>query len=156
MKSLTYKIFDYIEALDAFVINPEYKRIANELGLTEWSEVVWIGRFFTLDNDYGEHWFDNWELRDQKEDKAKELGISSDDLLIIDPFRFKNDKDPVGHTDDEIKGFWTDVLKSLELSLDTLGREAIRMNSKRNKEDGLIPDLPERLEKIKRNSAQQK
>jgi hypothetical protein len=25
--------------------------------------VVWIARLSILDNDSGEHWFDNWELR---------------------------------------------------------------------------------------------
>jgi len=49
------KIFDYIPELDCFKINPIYKEIADELGLSEWTEVVWIGRLFCMDNDYGEH-----------------------------------------------------------------------------------------------------
>jgi hypothetical protein len=46
------KIFQYIKSLDAFVVTDEYKRMADTLGLTEWKPVVWIGRLFTLDNDY--------------------------------------------------------------------------------------------------------
>ncbi len=57
------KIFDYHEAGDFFVETEEYRRLAEELGLTEWSGVVWIGRLFILDNDFGEHWLGNWEAR---------------------------------------------------------------------------------------------
>jgi len=39
------------------------------------SFVVWIGRFFSMDNDFGEHWFDNWDLRKPLEAKAEELGV---------------------------------------------------------------------------------
>ena len=35
-----HKIFDYLENLDCFVINPAYKRVADYLGLTEWHEAV--------------------------------------------------------------------------------------------------------------------
>ena len=52
-------VFKYIPEIDAFILDPTFKRIANELGLNEWHEVVWIGRYFALDNDFGEHWFDN-------------------------------------------------------------------------------------------------
>ena len=57
-------IFRYLDnLLDAFDVSEMYRDIADTLGLTEWTPVVWIGRLFALDNDYGEHWFDNWELR---------------------------------------------------------------------------------------------
>jgi hypothetical protein len=49
------RVFKYIEQLDAFVVTEEYRQLADQLGLTEWHPVVWIGRLFILDNDYGEH-----------------------------------------------------------------------------------------------------
>ncbi len=64
MKSL--KIFRYLAELDCFVVTEEYRRLADYLGLTEWHPAVWIGRLLILDNDYGEHWFDNWDLREAK------------------------------------------------------------------------------------------
>lgn len=118
------KVFKYIEELDCFVVTDEYKEIADYLGLTEWNPVVWIGRLFILDNDYGEHWFDNWDLRKQKESEAQALGIDDIDLMIINPDRFKNDKDGPCHSPEIRKKFWTDVLKSLELSYDLLFDEA--------------------------------
>jgi len=144
------RIFKYISELDCFVVNPEYKTIADRLGLTEWNEVVWIGRFFTLDNDYGEHWFDNWDERDQIEQKAKSLGINYDDLLIINPDRFKNNIDGPCHSDLERKNFWTDVLKSLDLSLETIIWESIKLNNE-NKEAGepYILELNKIIEQIK-------
>ena len=148
---MTIKIFKYIHDLNCFVVDDEYKKISNKLGLTEWNEVVWIGRLFTLDNDYGEHWFDNWELRDNLADKAKQLGIDYDDLLIIDPDRFKNDKDGPCHTDTERVNFWTDVLKSLQLSLDTLISEARKLNEENrlHDEEEFLPDLEDRIQEIR-------
>lgn len=70
------KIFRYLDDLDCFVVSEEYQRLADQLGLTEWSPVVWIGRLFTLDNDYGEHWFDNWHLREPLEEAAAQRGLS--------------------------------------------------------------------------------
>ena len=116
--------------------------MADKLGLTEWNEVVWIGRYFLLDNDNGEHWFDNWEERDKLAEQAKELGIEYNDLLIIDHSRFKNDYDGPCHTSDERKRFWTDVLTSLELSLDTIINEAKKLNSQRKiTDEDFIGDL---------------
>jgi hypothetical protein len=60
------RIFRFLDDMDAFVATEAYRDIADTLGLSEWTPVVWIGRLFALDNDYGEHWFDNWELREQK------------------------------------------------------------------------------------------
>jgi hypothetical protein len=132
------------------VVDPEYKTIADKLGLTEWNEVVWIGRFFMLDNDYGEHWFDNWDERDAIAQKAKSLGIAYDDLLVINPNRFKNNADGPCHSDSQRKQFWTDVLKSLDLGLETIISEAIKLNDE-NKESGepYILDLHEIIARIK-------
>ncbi|MBX2822569.1 MAG: hypothetical protein KTR29_22925 [Rhodothermaceae bacterium] len=55
----TIRIFRYIESIDSFVVTDEYRDLAESMGLTEWHPAVWIGRLFMLDNDYGEHWFDN-------------------------------------------------------------------------------------------------
>ncbi len=149
MKSI--KIFQYVEQLDCFVVDPEYKTIANKLGLNEWNEVVWIGRYFSLDNDNGEHWFDNWELRDKLQNTAAGLGIEYDDLLIIDPSRFANGFDGPCHTENERKTFWTDVLKSLELSLDTIVSEAIKLNAELDEsDDEYITDLEARINEVKK------
>jgi hypothetical protein len=144
------KVFKYIEALDCFVVEPNYKKLSDYLGLTEWNEVVWIGRFFLMDNDFGEHWFDNWDLRDSLEERAKEAGISYDDLLIIDTDRFKNGVDGPCHDEEERLLFWRDVLKSLELSYETLFAEARKENTKRKNHDASehIPDLEYRIKKI--------
>ena len=146
----TIKIFKYIDELDCFVVNPSYKYISDTLGLTEWNEVVWIGRYFSLDNDNGEHWFDNWEHRDKIAKKAIEFGIEYDDLFVIDPDRFKeNYKNPC-HTYTERLKFWTDVLKSLELSIDTITEEAIKFNNERDRTDEeFIADLDNRITEIK-------
>lgn len=146
----TMKIFKYIDQLDCFIVNPDYKTIADKLGLTEWNEVVWIGRYFSLDNDNGEHWFDNWNERDKLSERAKDLGIEYDNLLVIDPERFKNDFDGPCHTDNERRKFWTDVLKSLELGLDTIINEAVKFNNEREKTDEeFITDLDNRITEIK-------
>src|SRR6202012_5598177 len=107
------KVLKYIPDLDCFVVESQYKTISDALGLNEWNEVVWIGRFLLMDNDFGEHWFDNWELRDEKANKASELGFDTDDLLILDAERFKNKIDGPCHTDEERLSFWKDVLMSL-------------------------------------------
>jgi hypothetical protein len=146
----TIKVFKYIVPLDCFVIHPDYKKIADKLGLTEWSEVVWIGRYFCLDNDNGEHWFDNWSERENLTEKAKGLGWDPEDLFIIDPSRFKNGMDGPCHTDDERRKFWTDVLKSLELSIDTLVSEARKFNNGRTETDSsFIVDLEFRIKEVK-------
>lgn len=144
------KIFKYIDQLDCFVVNTEYKNLADKLGLTEWNEVVWIGRYFSLDNDNGEHWFDNWSERDKLSEKAKDFGIDYDDLLVIKPDRFKNGLDGPCHTDNERRKFWTDVLKSLELGVDTIIDEAVKFNNEREKTDEeFIADLDNRITEIK-------
>ena len=143
-------VFKYVEELDCFIVNSDYKKIVDFIGLTEWHETVWIGKYFLLDNDFGEHWFDNWDLRDSIGDKAKMLGFNHDDLLIIDPIRFKDDKDGPCHTDSERKNFWTDVLKSLKLSYETIFSEARKENNTRDEDDEeYVIDLEERIEALK-------
>ena len=144
------RIFNYIEQLNAFVVTDEYRTIAERLGLIEWNPVVWIGRLFTLDNDYGEHWFDNWEEREALDDEAQKLGLASEELLIINPKRFTNDDDGPCHPPTLRKRFWTDVLKSLELSYETLFEEARQENAKVRDilPDEFIADLEERIATI--------
>lgn len=144
----TIKVFDYIEALDAFVVTQEFAHIATQLGITEWHPVVWLGRFFMLDNDYGEHWFDNWQEREQKEEAAQKRGIASEELMIVVPSRFQNGEDGPCHSDEMRKQFWTDVLKSLQLSYDLIFAEARRMNEEAKKllpGVSYLPDLEERI-----------
>jgi hypothetical protein len=143
----TVRIFQYIAQLDAFLVTDEYRTLAHRLGLAEWNPVVWIGRLFTLDNDYGEHWFDNWEEREAVAARAAALGIDAEDLMIINPERFKNDADGPCHPPELRKRFWTDVLTSLELSYSLLF-EAARFWNTRIQEiipDEYMPDLEERI-----------
>ena len=144
------RIFRYLDDLDAFVVTETYRDIAETLGLSEWTPVVWIGRLFAMDNDFGEHWFDNWELREQK-------GLS-EDHLVIDPNRFKDDRDGPCHSAEFRKRFWTDVLRSLELSFDLICDEARRLNEKRRElveqgvfdaEDAYIADMEERIDRLR-------
>ncbi len=152
MAPIPLKIFRYLEDLDCFVVREEYRKIADQLGLLEWHPVVWIGRLFTLDNDFGEHWFDNWELRERLKPAAEKRGIPYEDLMVIDPDRFKNDDDGPCHTAELRKKFWTDVLKSLELSYDLIFAEARAENAKIRETlpDIFIEDLEQRIERILR------
>lgn len=118
------KIFTYLPELDAFTVTDAYRTLAEELGLDEWHPAVWIGRLFLQDNDYGEHWFDNWELRENMKEQAEKHGYDPEELLIIDPDRFHNGEDGPCHTPEQRKRFWTDVLQSLHLSKETLEAEA--------------------------------
>lgn len=146
---LTYQVFDYIQVLDCFIVNAAFKELINNLGLNEWNEVVWIGRYLMLDNDYGEHWFDNWDGREKIEEQALKLGYQQENLMIIEPFRFASGIDGPCHADVERKTFWTDVCKSLSLSIETIISEARRNNEQNTKHASLyLPDLETRIEKI--------
>jgi hypothetical protein len=140
MIMIKIKIFDYIEKLDAFVPTRQFKEISDYLGLTEWHCAEWIGRLFYLDNDYGEHWFDNWDLRDKIKDEAESYGFEYDKLLIIDPERFKNGKDGPCNKSNIRKVFWTDVLDSLTLSLDLIIEKARLRNDENKKMSDKFPD----------------
>ncbi len=147
----TVRVFEYIDRLDAFVVTDEYRYLAEQLGLAEWNPVVWIGRLFALDNDYGEHWFDNWDERAALESEARKLGIAPEQLMVIVPDRFENQADGPCHPPALRKQFWTDVLKSLELSYDTLFEYARQRNSfaKEDLPDEFIEDLKERIDAIR-------
>jgi hypothetical protein len=147
----TVKIFRYIEELDAFVVTADYQRLAEMLGLVEWTPVVWIGRLFTRDNDFGEHWFDNWELREERRDRARVLGFDEHELLIIDPQCFQDGRDGPCHDPAQRKRFWTDVLQSLTLSYELLFHEARLMNEQIQKwmPEDAIPDLEDRITQIR-------
>jgi hypothetical protein len=150
------RVFNYIEELDAFVITEEYKRLADELELTEWHEAVWIGRLFYTDNDVGEHWFDNWDEREAAEAKAKELGFDESELMIVVPERFFDGsvEDGLCFSPEIRKAFWTDVLKSLELSynllFDVARYEAKRFESEEPTEK--LKELEARIDEIKQRS----
>lgn len=45
---------------------------------------MWIGRLFFLDNDFGEHWFDKWDLRNQ-------FGLGYQQL-VVKPVRFQDER----------------------------------------------------------------
>jgi len=150
------KIFKYIPELDAFDVTDEYREFADLLGLIEWHPVVWIGRLFTMDNDFGEHWFDNWDQREKSETRAKELGLEADTLFFIDPDRFQDGRDGPCHLPEFRKHFWTEVLCSLELSLELLIEEARNFNGRAKEladahpedmhlQDFYLPDLEDRI-----------
>lgn len=140
------KVLKYIPEVDAFVVTPEFLEIAEKLRLCEWTPVVFICRLLALDNDYGEHIFDNWDEREEREPKCKALGIESGELLIVDPERFQNGWDGPCHSKKIRKMFWTDVLKSLTLSLDFLFEEARRSVQKHKKYARPGDITPEQLE----------
>lgn len=147
------KPFIYIPKLDCFIVNDAFQTLCDRLRLTEWSAVVWMGRLFARDQDFGEHWFDNWDEREDLAVKAKELGIDIDEesMLVVVPDNFteghqfcvhcfdKNDAKPLKevkcpncgedvnispdgpcYSDRMKKSFWTDVLDSITISIDTL------------------------------------
>jgi hypothetical protein len=147
------KVFRYLSELDAFDVTDEYRELAGLLGLTEWNPVVWIGRLFLMDNDMGEHWFDNWDLRDARRELAVRHGYDPDLLLIVDPERFQDGRDGPCHPPELRARFWKDVLISLELDEQLLFDEARRVNEDvrdrveagEGLADLLIPDLEERI-----------
>ncbi|MEO8179815.1 MAG: hypothetical protein ABI895_13365 [Deltaproteobacteria bacterium] len=148
------RIFQYLPAVDAFDVTPEYRELADSLGLTEWNQVVWLGRLFALDNDYGEHWFDNWEAREGRRALAERHGLDADRLLIIDPARFRDGSNGPCNSADFRARFWHEVLLSLELSVDLLFDKAREVNAQARAlpgagglavDDDYIPDLEARI-----------
>jgi len=120
------RIFEYLPQLDAFRVTPGCQRLADYLGLTEWHAAVWIGRLFMLDNDVGEHWFDNWDEREAVAEKAHKLGIDPYSLMVVRPEWFADGRDGPCNTPELRKRFWTDVLKSLEHQLRPVVRQSPR------------------------------
>lgn len=144
------RVFRYIETLDAFVVTAEFAAICDRLGLSEWHPAVWVGRLFLQDNDYGEHWFDNWDEREALEARARELGIDSHNLMVVRADRFADGVDGPCNSPPVRKAFWTEVLKSLEVSDDLLFAKA-RQDNDRGKEHGwdhYLPDLEEKIARI--------
>ena len=145
------QVFRFIEELDAFVVTKEFKYVSEQLGLEEWNSVVWIGRLLVMDNDFGEHLFDNWEEREEREVAAQKLGIDSSDLMIVVADKFINEQDGPCNTPEIRRAFWTDVLKSLRLSFDFLFQKA-HLTNERVKElfpEDYISDLDQRISRIK-------
>jgi len=167
------KVFDYNQELDCFFCTDQFTEISNVLGLTEWSPVVWIGRLFNRDQDFGEHWFDNWDEREALEGKTFPKGKTSQDALIIVTDRLtephevfcihckkhtRHAKCPncskpitVGGdgpcTSDKLKKmFWTDVLSSLEISLETMFEAAREFYSEEFSE---IPDVEKAIQEVR-------
>jgi hypothetical protein len=148
------RVFTYFPEVVAFGVTPEYRELAEQLGLAEWNPVVWIGRLFVLDNDFGEHWFDNWDARESRRALAERHGLDANTLLIIDPDRFQDGADGPCNSPEFRARFWRDVLLSLELSLDLLVDKARDLN-RRTKElldagdaslqEDYIPDLEARI-----------
>lgn len=144
------KVFDYYPQLDAFLCTEQFKQINGKLGLNEWTPVVWLCRLFARDQDFGEHIFDNWDEREALEAQNIDFQFPPNEswstLLIVNPQRFtEHDAFCIGckteikkaicpncgnritvgtdgpcNTDLIKKIFWTDVLKSLEISLDCM------------------------------------
>lgn len=140
--------------LDAFIITDEYRNLADTLNLSEWNPVVWIGRLFILDNDFGEHWFDNWELREEKKEQSETMGISYEELMIIDPERFQDGRDGPCNSPELRKAFWTEVLDELHLSYTLLFDKARDENQKIKSvvPNEYLSDLEERISAIKKTN----
>ncbi len=134
------KIFEYVEPMDGFITTTAYQALADELGLTEWHAVVWIGRLFLMDNDSGEHWFDNWDIRESKRETGNRLGYDVDVMFFLDPTRFQNGRGGPCHSDDVRKRFWTEVLQSLELDVTLLFDEARSVQKALKKPRDAFPD----------------
>lgn len=146
------RIFDYHEEEDAFLASEDYRHIAYTLNLSEWNSVVWVGRLFAMDNDFGEHWFDNWEDTEEESAVRERLGNPDARILRIGPARFQDGRDGPCNTDAFRKRFWTDVLRSLELNLGTLIEKARQQNERYEKTEGLeefhIADLEDRITSV--------
>jgi hypothetical protein len=148
------RIFQYLPVVDAFDVTPEYRELADALGLTEWNHVVWLGRLFALDNDFGEHWFDNWEAREARRELAESHGLDPHTLLIIEPERFRDGREGPCNTAEFRARFWHEVLLSLELSVDLLFEKAREVNARAKQlfdaergaiDEDYIPDLEARI-----------
>ncbi len=157
LPSPTIPIFEYIPTLDSFLPTQEYRKIGDYLHITEWNPVVWMGRLFAMDNDYGEHWFDNWEEREAIQEQARTAGYDSHFLCIVNPDRFAQ-KGREYHSRELRKEFWMQVLRSLHLSLETLFAEARDNNEKWRtgpapERGGYLKTLERRIREIQREYA---
>jgi hypothetical protein len=161
------KPFRYIPELNSFIVEPAFAALVARVGLAEWSSVVFLGRLFARDNDFGEHWFDNWDEREVLKPQAEALGIDPEQLMIVIPERFADGKDGVSRQQNwaDLKAdgpcnspalrkmFWTEVLKSLDLSYEFIFDAAIE-NAKKESvfnddNDFNIYQVQSEIEKIK-------
>ena len=144
------KVFQYLEKYDAFDVTPEYYEATGWLGLHEWTPVVWLTRLLAMDNDFGEHVFDNWNEREALEKEHGETDLSH--LLVVVGKRFQDGSDGPCNTEEFRKQFWTDILKSMHLSLETIFVKAREHNeSWKNCEfypDKFMHDLEDRIDFI--------
>lgn len=138
------RIFRHVEALDCLVLTPEYSQLAELLEIAGWESYAWIGRLFTLDNDYGEHWFDNEDEQDEREEAAERLGLDPEELLVVDPERFANGSDGPCNTPEFRKRFWTEVLVSLDLSEDLIVDKALAWH-RQYSDSFLVEELEKRV-----------
>jgi len=156
------RVFRYIPEVDAFDVEEEYVELARLLGLDEWSPIVWIGRLFAMDNDFGEHWFDNWEAREERRSRAEALGLNIDRLLVVDPERFQDGRDGPCNPPEIRRRFWHDVLVSLDLSAELIFAKARAQNEQtriimeRNPTVGeaFIADLEQRIARWRRDHSE--
>lgn len=124
---MNLQVFEYIEELDAFKVCPEFAEVCGKLGLNEWGiGPIFIGRYFCMDNDFGEHFSDSWDERDENEQAIKAAGYKEENLLFIRAEAFQDGRDGPCHSPKMRKMFWTDVFKSLQLSPEFLFDEARR------------------------------
>lgn len=127
------KVFDYHPQLECLTFTPGFEQMSLDLGLCEWHPGVWLGRLFCMDNDFGEHWFDNWDERERLAKKKEELGIEGpdyDDMMIVLPRRFQDGRDGPCHEADFRRLFWLDVLRHLTLDFELVADEARRVNDR--------------------------
>ena len=95
-----------------------------------------------MDNDYGEHWFDNWALRDERRYLAEKVGIPLEKMMVIDPDRFKDELDRPCNPPELRKEFWQNVLATLSLDLEFLFSKARQLNAKARNLETEHPDYP--------------
>jgi catechol 2,3-dioxygenase-like lactoylglutathione lyase family enzyme len=110
------RIFRYLPEVDAFQLTPDYTALVEALHIGDWEAFAWLGRLFSLDNDVGEHWFDNWDLREQRAESAARHGLDTNTLLVVNPRRMADGRDGPCNTDEFRGRFWREVLMSLDLS----------------------------------------
>lgn len=110
-----------------------------------------------MDNDFGEHWFDNWEEKDTvwQDKTAEQLGYEYDKLMVINPDRFKDGRDGPCHSAALRRKFWTDVLTSLQISLSLMIEEARLFQSQKEElgketfeSEEYIEDLEDRIKAL--------
>src|SRR5262252_1856499 len=124
------RIFRYLPEIEAFQLTPEYIALAEALHMDGWEAFAWLGRLFSLDNDVGEHWLDNWDLREQRAQSAARHGLDTSTLLIVNARRMADGRDGPCNTDEFRGRFWKEVLMSLDLSEDLIIANAREFHSR--------------------------